>query len=151
MAHKHGENCNCGGELSDMIGTALATKLYDDTAKAARDTELEVIRLLGKSLTDRQALLADEMSHVTEENRSEALALLAFEHKEHMLCATLRLAATLANATGDVMSSFVGHAARHFEKEAEQHAMLLIVKDPFGNEEAQSIKDAATASTGADN
>lgn len=119
---KHEENCQCGKELDELLGTALAEKLSNETYAAVRVTEKTIADMLTAALKTRRELLLDELPHLSQEARDQAVAHLYVLQSESLLCCLLRMSATVGLATGDLMSTFVGHAAQHYEAEVVKMA-----------------------------
>ena len=143
---KHGENCTCAQELSEIIGTALTRKLHDDTVRAARVTEKELAELTLAAIKVRSGLSSDELPALPDSVKDAVLGSMKGAHSEMLLCGVLRLAVTLSLNADETMADFVGHAARHYEEELVRRSEVVITET-----QAQSIKDAAVRYGGKSN
>lgn len=149
---KNNKDHDCGNnqELDLLLGTALSTKLVRDTEQSSTEFEKALDQLFLDSLKNRRELVADELTHLTQEARDETLVLLKRKQIEMLSCVVTRLSAMLSNTLGDSIASFVGHAAHHYEMERSR----VVIESIFGSareSSAQQIKEAAAAVTGTDN
>jgi len=143
--HKDGV-CDCGDDLVRLLGSALTNKLLTDTTRAADDTYDDLTRQVIAALSTRSNLLSDELSHLGNKEKEEALSSLNMHHTNHLLCGLLKLTVTIGLAAGETAATYIGHAAAHFEGELLRRAM-----GPIMAEQAQRIKDDAKARTGSNN
>lgn len=145
--HSHkDESCICSEDLTNLLGSALTSKLIAEANTAAKEVGDDFMRQITAALKARSGLFADELTHLNDKAKEEALANLNYHYTKRILCSLLNMSVLIAFASGETAATYIGHAAAHFENELTLRAL-----EPILAAQATRIKDEAVSRTGPNN
>lgn len=104
--------------LTRLLGERLATKLIEDAAQANTELAKGVSKLIADTITNRTALLRDELAERKyDPARDEAMALLSSVLAGQIICSLQSYACLIGVQIDIPLSKYIGHAAEHYEVE----------------------------------
>lgn len=145
--HQHSDTVDL---LSDLVGTALAIKLANDSSVSAYKLKKDILESMERAGDLRKSLALDEVTHLPEAKRAEVAALLKKIFNMDMDCCIADIAAAISLSAARAVSAHAYHASVRYE-ELVVESVSAKMGEVLDRRDAENIRHAAEHSTGKSN